>query len=45
MIESVWRRFITTADPAPFAACSREIKCRSTKTCFSSADKSWHANE
>ena len=30
----VWRRSITAAEPSPRAACSREIRWRSTSTCF-----------
>ena len=45
MIESVCFLFITTAEPTPFAACSREMRCRSTSTCFSSALKSCENTE
>ena len=31
---NVWRRSMTTAQPSPRAACSREMRWRSTSTCF-----------
>ena len=45
MMLSVCRRFMITALPTLFAACSRLIRCRSTSTCFSSAERSCSNSE
>src|SRR6266404_7363844 len=45
MMLSVWRRFMITALPALLAACSRLMRCRSTSTCLSSAERSWSNSE
>src|SRR5207249_1325487 len=41
----VCRRFTTTALPVPLAACSRLIRCRSTNTCRSNAERSCKLSE
>src|SRR5262245_9692728 len=42
---NVWVGLMTTALPIPFAACSRLIRCRSTSTCFSTAESSFSCSE
>src|SRR5205807_100861 len=45
MMLKVWRRFMMTALPTLFAACSRLMRWRSTRTCFSSAERSCNNSE